>query len=141
MGGAPARRLIHEGYKASDKRETGSETAGFSDDKAYTLRPSGASVMAKTQPSFWSITAFSGRHGITLWRPFPRPLIPKTRFLSQKSDELSANNGICLFASIPHKEDAHIGDVRGEINFNLDPPALRFYAQGTLPNNFAGRNC
>ena len=69
-------------------------------------------LFTKVLSSFWLQTAFSGRHGITLWRPFPRPLIPKTRFLSQKSDELSANNAVCFSVGIPHKEDAHIGDVR-----------------------------
>ena len=89
--------IVYEGYKASDKRETGSETARFSDDKAYTLRPSGASVMAKTQPSFWSITAFSGRHGVTLWRPLPLRSLREPQFYPQKSGAFSANSVKQLF--------------------------------------------
>ena len=91
------RRLIYERYKASDKRETGSEAAGFSDDKAYTLRPLGASVMAKTQPAFWYITAFSGRHGITLWRPLPLRSLREPQFYPQKSGAFSANSVKQLF--------------------------------------------
>ena len=74
-----------------------SETARFSDNKAYTLRPLGASVMAKTQPAFWYITAFSGGHRITLCPPLLLRSLREPQFYPQKYGAFSANSVKQLF--------------------------------------------
>ena len=57
----------------------------------------------------------------------------RIRLLIRKSDELSANNGICLFASIPHKEDALPGMRAKGIILVLTHPARQSLALCSAP--------
>ena len=51
-------------------------------------------VQTKISPSFWSITAFSGGHRVTLCPPLPLRSLREPQFYPQKYDAFSANSMI-----------------------------------------------
>ncbi len=51
-------------------------------------------VQTKISPSFWSITAFSGGHRVTLCPPLPLRSLREQQFYPQKYDAFSANSMI-----------------------------------------------
>ena len=63
------------------------------------------------------------------------------RFLPQKSCGFAANNALCYILIIPHKADAHVGDVRGTLLPRRSRGGFIFILKLALPDNFAKRNC
>ena len=81
-------------------------------------------VQTKISPSFWSITAFSGGHRVTLCPPLPLRSLREPRFYPQKYGAFSANSAI-VSRSISRKNMSRLRIKQTSTPSGSQPLSLR----------------